>query len=212
MGKGGGVSSVDVPWQLTQAYQNLGNIAQQEQRFGEELFQYGKGRTKKYWDPVLNQALAMVTGQPGTGDFASPLNMAMTQYPLFASQQQLNATEKQIKDQTPPGPQQSALLANARNQQMQSVTSGAYQNVNNMINALSGQSNAVWQGAQGAQTGFGQAAGAYGQQAQIGGQVSQIQQQNQQLQLMAQQSGNQLLGGIFGAIGQLGGAAIGAFA
>ena len=238
MSKGGGsVPSIQVPWQTTQAMnqamQQEANIAQQQQQlaqqslnFGKELFQYGKGRTEEYADPILNQFLKMVSGTPdasGVNQFTNVLSSNMMQLPVWATQQQYDTAKKQLLDQTQPGPQQQALLANLQNQRMQNLGTQAYGRVDQMLNALLGQSGQVWQGAQAAQTGYGQAggmlgqaAGTYGQQAgiagQLGGMQMQAQQMNQQLQLMAQQSGNQMLGGIFNSIGQLGGYALGQYA
>lgn len=200
----------------------LANIMQQQVNLANEEFQYGKGRTERYTDPVLNEfarilgfgpSAAPATGTGGaqgldvtqTTPFSSILSSSMMQLPVQATQQSYDAMVRQIKDQVPPGPQQNALLADAQNKRMQGLGTGAYGLVNNMLNSLTGQAN-QWS------TGAGLANQGLSGAASTAGTIAQIQQQNQQLQLAAQQSGNQMLGGIFQSIGTLGGFALGGWA
>lgn len=230
MSKGGGVAKLQMPWQLNQTYQQIGQAAEEEQKiarqaldFGKQMFAYGKQRTEEFADPVLNEFLKIVgagKGQgAGTAQFTNVLSSNLMQLPVWATQQQHDAAKKQIQQNVPPGPQQSTLLAQLDSQRMQSLGTQAYSRVDQMLNALLQERGSVWQGANAAQTGFGQAlqgygqsTQAFGQQAAIGNTAAQIAQQNQQLQLMAQQQGNQMLGGIFQTIGQLGGYALGQYA
>lgn len=227
-GGGGSVPSVKVPWQMNQAYQQMASAAQQEQQiaqdalqFGKQMFAYGKQRTEEFADPTLKEFNRLLGFGPGgqKSGFTDVLGSSMMQLPVWATQQQYDATRKQIQQNVPPGPQQSALLAQASNQRMQNLGTQAYSRVDQMLNALLGQSGQVWQGAQAAQQGFGQAlqgygqsVSAFGQMGNIGAQVAQLQQQNQQLQLMAQQQGNQLLGQVFGQIGTMAGYGLGQWA
>ena len=232
MSKGGGVPSVQVPWQMTQAIGKENDIAQQQIDLGNQIYQYGKQRTAKYADPVLNEFLRIMgvgspTGVPGpttaTGGaagldttksaaFTGPLSSSLYQLPVWQTGQALNATEKQIKNTVPAGPQQAGLITQAQNQRSQNLGAGAYSNVNSMLQSLLGQGNAVWQGAQAAQTGLAGAASTTGAAGSLAGNIASIQEQNQALQIQAQQSGNSLLGGIFGSIGSLAGFGVGSFA
>lgn len=210
MSKGGGVSGVDVPWEMRQAALTEAQVAQQAMQMAQEQWKMGKERTAKYADPILNQMFGtLATSTGGANEFTNLVNTSMMQYPVWATGQQYDAARKQIMDQVPPGPQQTALLSNLSNQRMQGLGSQAYSQVSGMINSLLGQSGA-WATGGGLATGsYGTAAGAAGQMGQIGGQIANIQAMNQNLQLQAQQSGNQLLGSVFGTIGTLAGYGMG---
>lgn len=151
------------------------------------------------------------TTQAGS-PFTSILSSSMMQLPIWATQQQYDAAKKNIMNTLPPGPQQAAAIANLQNQRMQGLGTQAYGMVNNMLSSLLGQGGAWQTGAQAAQTGLSGAASTTMGAAGIAGNIAQIQQQNQQLQMMAQQQGNQMLGGIFSSIGQLAGYGLGQYA
>ena len=205
MSKGGG--KVDTS--------NLENIMRQQVKLANEEFQYGMGRTQKYTDPVLNDFLKIlgfgggttaptpVTATGGaqglsttsTAPFTDILSSSMMQLPVWSSQQSLDAAKKQITENMPPGPQQSAALADLENKRMQNLGTQAYGMVGNMINSLTGQGQAWVQGGQLAQSSLFSA-------GQIASTIT-------SLQTQAQQQNNLALSGIFGAIGSLGGFAIG---
>lgn len=145
------------------------------------------------------------TGAAGTTSgqrYVSPMESSMFQLPAWTTQQQTKQAKDAILRNVPPGPQQSALLAQVDQQRMQNLGTQAFGRVDQMLNALLGQGGAVWQGAQ---TAGSQMSAASATTAAAGQMASSI----ASLQAQAQASNNQMLGGIFSAIGTLGGLALG---
>lgn len=141
------------------------------------------------------------TGQavsPPGGRYVSPVESSLFQLPVATSQAQLNQTIQSIMRTVPPGPQQTAMINKARNDMNQNLGQQAFGTVTNMMNALLGTSGA-------AQAGMQQAAGAMGAASASQAAAGQMASTITNLQMQAQQANNQMLGGIFGTIGQLGG-------
>lgn len=136
--------------------------------------------------------------RPQVNRYVSPTESAMNQLPVATSQAQLNQTIQQIKRSTPPGPQQNALIAQARNQMNQQLGQNAFGQVNNMLNSLLATSGA-------AQAGMQQASGAMSAASASSAAAGNMATTIANLQAQAAQSNNSLLSGVFSTIGSLGG-------
>lgn len=148
---------------------------------------------------------APATAAPGTtpppGRYVSPVESSLFQLPVATSQAQLKQTIDQIKRTVPPGPQQTAMINDARNKMNQNIGQAAFGTVTNMMNALLGTSSA-------AQTGMQQAAGAMSAASAAQGAAGQMAATIAGLQMQAQSANNTMLAGIFSSIGQMGGQAM----
>jgi hypothetical protein len=199
----------------------LNQMANRAAGFGEHMYDYGLARTEKYADPVLNEFTRIMgfggsTGGPGGYGNVSPMESSLFQSPTWQTQQSTNQSKQNILRNTKPGAQQTALLAEADNQRSANLGTSAFGQVQNMLTALLSQGDQVWKGAQSAQTGYSQAIGAYGgASSALSGAASAYNASGSQygsiaqLQAEAQQSGNQMLGGIFSTIGTLAGTVLG---
>lgn len=229
MGKDSGVDTGGIE-SAAMSMNSIGNTlwtqANRMNDFGEGMWQYGRGRTEKYADPVLNE-FARIMGFGGTpaggdaknlgigasqptGGYVSPTESALFQSPAWQTQQSTNQSKQNILRNTKAGsPQQAALLAEADNQRSANLGTSAFGQVQGMLTSLLSEKESAWKGAQmnlsamgGATSALGGAASAFSGSGQLSSNVA-------QLQAQAQQSGNANLGGIFSTIGTLGGMVLG---
>jgi hypothetical protein len=214
-------------------------LAQDQLDFGREQYAYGKARTEKYADPVLNEfARIMGFGGKGAGGapapvggaannlgigasqpaggYVSPTESALYQAPAWQTAQSTDQAKAGILRNTKPGPQQTALLADADNKRSANLGVNAFSQVQSMLTSLLGQGGEVWKGVTANQQGMtgsagalsggigalGAAGGMYSGQGQMNANIAQLQQQ-------AKESNNSMLGSVFSAIGTIGGMVLG---
>lgn len=193
--------------------------------FGEQMLSYGMGRTAKYADPVLNEFLRIMGfgGTPVGGDaknlgigatspvggYVSPTESALFQNPAWQTQQSTDQAKQNILRNTKPGPQQTALLADADNKRSANLGTSAFSQVQGMLNSLLSMKDEAWKGAQMDLSAMGGATSAFSGAASAFQGSGNLNQGIANMQSQAQQSGNSMLGGIFSTIGTLGGMVLG---